>query len=874
MDPERWQRVKEAFQSSLELPPEERSIYLDGFCAAEPDLRSEIESLLRHHHEAGTLMDKPAGLAAVVGDTEHDPWIGKNVGPYQTVARIGEGGMGAVYRAIRIDDHYLKNVAIKLVRSGLATGHTLRRFKSERQIMASLDHPNIGRLLDGGTTENGLPYLVMEYIDGRPIDEYCDAKHLTTVERLKLFCQVCAAVQYAHQNLIVHRDLKPGNILVTSEGAPKLLDFGIAKLLEPELFFQTAELGGTMVKAMTPEFASPEQVSGDPVTTASDVYSLGVVLYRLLTGHPPYRMDTSNPLDIARAISEVEPERPSAVVERAATITDPDGKARELTPEEISQVRDGRPAQLRRSLAGDVDNIVLKALRKEPTRRYGSAEQLSEDIHRYLDGLPVQARSDTIFYRTGKFVRRNKISVAAVALVILSLVTGIVLTVRQARIAESQRALAERRFDDVRKLSHDLLFDIHDSIQFLPGAIPARKLIVDDALRYLDSLAKESSGDISLQQELAEAYEKVGDVQGYPGRSNLGDSAGATESYRKSLAIRESVARALPKDTPARIGLSQGYLRLGTMLELSGKYQEALDKYNRALEIRRQLAAESPGNRRAQSGLAAVYDAIGGVTVNLSQLEYSLQSRQAESTIFDTLLAADPQNPAYRYNSALGHKKVGAIFHRTGKLDQALQEYRHAASVDEALVKGNPNDTDTLHGLAVDCNDIGDILMQKGDAAGALKQFRRAEEIDLKMVAIDPHDASPRRHLVDDYSRIGGALWNIKDLAGSLAAHNKALALAEPNAASDPHDVELQTDLAEVYYNLARYHAEIADKAATSPAQRKSSLQHAISWYEKSLKVWNGMRASGILSGDNRHKPDLLSDELAKLKVSLTKTGG
>src|SRR6185312_11780525 len=266
----------------------ERAIYLDGFCAAEPELRKEVESLLRHHHEAGTVMDHPVKFTpALLPGDENDPWIGRNIGPYQTVSKIGQGGMGTVYRAIRVDDHYLKNLAIKLARSGMATGRYLRRFRSERQIMASLDHPNIARLLDGGTTEEGIPYLVMEYIEGQPIDAYCDSHSLNTVERLKLFCQVCAAVQYAHQSLVVHRDLKPGNILVTAEGIPKLLDFGIAKLLDPELFFQTVEAGGTMMKAMTPEYASPEQVRGETITTSSDVYSLGVILYRLLTGHPP-----------------------------------------------------------------------------------------------------------------------------------------------------------------------------------------------------------------------------------------------------------------------------------------------------------------------------------------------------------------------------------------------------------------------------------------------------------------------------------------------------------------------------------------------------------------------------------------------------------
>lgn len=539
MDAERWAIVKRVFEAALALQGEERTRYLDGACSGQPWLREEVDSLLSAYQYAGALMERPAVLAdhTTAENPIWDSWLGRKIGPYQPVAKIGEGGMGAVYRAIRIDDHYLKQLAIKVLREGRVAETDLRRFKNERQILASLEHANIARLLDGGATEDGHPYFVMEYVEGVRIDEYCDAQRLTTIQRLKLFREVCGAVQYAHQKLVVHRDLKPANILVTAEGIPKLLDFGIAKLLDPELFFQTGNLTATLARPMTPEYASPEQVRGEAVSTASDVYSLGVILYRILTGHPPYNIDSQSPAEVARTICEREPERPSVVIGLTETVVAYDGRPVTLTPESVSTPREGHPAILRKRLSGDLDNIILKALHKDAARRYGSAEQLRDDLGRYLDGLPVQARPDTLFYRAGKYVRRHRIPVIAASLVLLSLLGGMVATARQARIARAAQARAEQRFNDVRKIAHDLIFDVHDSIQYLPGATPARKLIVQDALSYLDDLAKESSEDRSLQQELAIAYQKVGDVQGLDVRSNLGDTAGALNGKGAIVAI-------------------------------------------------------------------------------------------------------------------------------------------------------------------------------------------------------------------------------------------------------------------------------------------------------------------------------------------------
>jgi serine/threonine protein kinase/TolB-like protein/Tfp pilus assembly protein PilF len=428
MTPERWRCIRRVFEAALERQPGERARFLDEACAGDAPLRAEVEKLLASD-VADDFMEMPAVDVArtMVPDSPAEPQTGRRVGLYRIVRGIGHGGMGAVYLATRDDNEYQKQVAIKLVKRGMDTEAILRRFRHERQILADLDHANIAKLLDGGTTD-GLPYFVMDYVEGLPIDVYCDTHRLPTAARLKLFRTVCAAVQHAHEHRVVHRDLKPSNILVTEAGVPKLLDFGIAKVLSSEAAAApTAESAVTALRPMTPEYASPEQVRGEPITPASDVYSLGVLLYELLTGHRPYRIRSgAPPQEIERVICGGEPERPSVAVGRIEEVPNPQGTdATIITPEAVSQTRDGQPSALRRRLAGDLDNIVLTALRKERERRYASVEQLSEDLRRHVEGLPVAARKVTPWYRTAKFVRRNKASaVAAVvtALIFLALI--------------------------------------------------------------------------------------------------------------------------------------------------------------------------------------------------------------------------------------------------------------------------------------------------------------------------------------------------------------------------------------------------------------------------------------------------------------------
>jgi serine/threonine protein kinase/tetratricopeptide (TPR) repeat protein len=389
---ERQKKLTEVFESALERAPDEREGFLAEVCEGDDALRNQVETLLESYRHTGDTDSTPKLLI----DTEAtevsvNPFIGRRIGSYKLVREIGHGGMGAVYLAMRADEEFQKRVAIKLIKRGMDTDFIIRRFRNERQILAGLDHPNIARLLDGGTTEDGLPYFVMEYVEGQPIHYYSDTHRLSTTERLRLFLKACGAVEYAHHNLIVHRDLKPSNILVTSEGTPKLLDFGIAKLLNPDIAPQTLDPTTMNLRLMTPEYASPEQARGEAVTSASDVYSLGVLLYELLTGRRPYKIQGRAPEEVARVICDIEPEKPSVAIFRSERVKLSDERFIDITPESVSATRDGSPENLRRQLTGDLDNIVLKALRKEPQRRYRSVAQLARDIERRLQGLPISA---------------------------------------------------------------------------------------------------------------------------------------------------------------------------------------------------------------------------------------------------------------------------------------------------------------------------------------------------------------------------------------------------------------------------------------------------------------------------------------------------
>jgi serine/threonine protein kinase len=441
--PERFQKIRALFEAVLQVDRERRDTWLREACKNDPALLTSVEELLIANEAAGETDACPISLTVAKEEPVFPRFEGRRIGQYQIISEIGHGGMGSVYLARRADDVFSKQIALKVLRAERIYPALLRRFRQEREIIARLDHPNVARLLDGGTTAEGLPYSVMEYIEGQPIDNYCDRHRLNITARLILFRTVCAAVQYAHQNLVVHRDLKPSNILVTPDGTVKLLDFGIAKLMEADLreTFTDASSGPG---PMTPAYASPEQTRGEPISTSSDVYSLGVILYELLTGRWPYRPKGRLPHDVAQAVCEQEPVRPSEAVLQPSSDSEPWEKGPRAAADEIAELREGKAARLQRRLGDELDNIVLMALRKEPERRYRSVEQFSEDIGRHLAGLPVLAQNDTVPYRARKFVKRHRVGVIAAAAVASLMMTSVVATSWEARIARQERTKAQQ----------------------------------------------------------------------------------------------------------------------------------------------------------------------------------------------------------------------------------------------------------------------------------------------------------------------------------------------------------------------------------------------------------------------------------------------
>ncbi|HME92029.1 MAG TPA: serine/threonine-protein kinase, partial [Myxococcaceae bacterium] len=581
--------------NALALPEGQRAAYLDEACARNVALRNEAESLLRMSSDAACLFPSDTAAEPFGEASESASMLGRRVGAYVLMKEIGCGGMGAVYRAERADDEFRKGVAVKLIAGGPFSSEAVQRFAVERQILATLEHPNIARLLDAGCTSDGLHYIVMEYVGGRPITEYCAGVRLSIPEKLRLFHPVCAAVHFAHQHLIVHRDLKPANILVTGEGIPKLLDFGIAKLLNPETGASHQTLA---TLPMTPEYASPEQARGQLLTTASDVYSLGVILYELLTGTRPYRVERGGLEEVLHAVCEQEPPKPSAVAVAA-----------------------------REKLGGDLDAIVLKAMSKSPKERYASAEQFAADIERYLAGLPVMAHGAGWPYRARKFIRRNKMAVAASALALALTLAGVGGILWQAHIAERERARAERRFSDVRELANSVIFELHDAIKDLPGSTPARKVLVERALHYLDVLSREVHGDAKLEVELAGAYERLGEVQGYPGSANLGDTRGALASFQKALAIRESLAARQSGSFETERARWALVYRISEILRSLGRNKETAGFFRRELPIAEQYAR---GRKEAetQEWLAGAYYSAATAQLEAAQLDEALDYYQ------------------------------------------------------------------------------------------------------------------------------------------------------------------------------------------------------------------------------------------------------
>lgn len=729
MSPERWQRVQLLFDQALEMRPEEREAFLQGACADDPALRREVESMLLNFAAAGsTFMESPA---ARLGDDLEVPEItgaqdgqlnpGDHIGPYVLERLLGSGGVGRVYLANR-ETAFQKRVAVKLLKRGMDTDELVRRFVSERQILAQLEHPNVAKLLDGGATEDGRHYLVMEYVDGVPIDRYCAEQNLNVPQRLELFLKVCDAVHFAHRNLVVHRDLKPSNILVDSDGEPKLLDFGIAKLLRPESFPQTVLPTAPGWRAMTPEYASPEQVQGKLITTASDVYSLAVVLYQLLTGRRPYRLESRSLMDVERAVCTTPPMRPSRAVTR--------------TVEEAEYPTTGTyhgvdRQKLRQRLSGDLDNILLMALEKEPERRYQSVDQLAADLRRHLDHLPVLARKDSLVYRASKFVRRHKLPLAAAGLVSLMLLSFVVTLV-------VQRGQILRQRDRAESMSTFLegLFEVSDPSRELGETILARSLL--------------DKGAIDIETRLRDQPGLQGDFLGTMGRSytNLGLFPEAEGMLQRSLKLRlENYGASDPSIATVKFQLADLFVAKGNYAAAEPLTLEALDLF---VDL---FGEQHRGVVECRMLLAVVYQRLGDVTKAgqlFSQAEAGARELEDEDLLFSVLsrrghhelligndgAARGMQEEALtvarrRYGEY--HPEVALILGQLAELEKGHDFERAAELFEEAIAIQRHVFREPHPELALMLNGLALLKTSRGDYAEAEDLFAEVMAIQEKV---------------------------------------------------------------------------------------------------------------------------------------------
>jgi eukaryotic-like serine/threonine-protein kinase len=735
--PARWRRIENLFHELLEMPLSEREAHLLSACGNDDALLSEVRGLLAHDTATGDLADAvQSEMAAIPARTAL-----QQAGPYELLEEIGRGGMGTVYKARRADKAYDATVAVKLVRPGMDTDFVLGRFRQERQTLARLTHPNIARLLDGGTTAEGVPYIVMEYIDGPRITGYCRREKLNLEQKLRLMLPVCLATDYAHRNFVVHRDIKPGNILVDSTGTPKLLDFGICKLLHANPL--DSELTITQgLGMMTPDYASPEQVLGEAISARSDVYSLGVVLYELLTGVRPHKFDKKSLLAIEEAICHTPVKPPSSAVQDS----------------------------LSKALQGDLDNILMRALEKDPQRRYESAFALAMDLRRYLDHEPVTARAAGPMYRAGKFVRRHRVLTAAVAAVLTASTIGTMVSLRQMQRAEA-------REKQIRSLAKVFMYDVHDSVRDLPGATAARQKIVQTAVEYLDALAGSKPNDPDLLKELAAGYQRVADVQGSDSRgANLGQSRASLASYSKAIGFWDRYTKAVPTDRAGLIERLNTLRRSADLEALLDGDAKALTTYGRAEAGARALAEQFPSDEKLQALLADVLTVAGR-----------------------------------RYRDA-------------GELKTSLVKNEEALVITRRLADLVPRDSDRQTAVASAESAVGMTKARLGDLAAAMKLYESSARRGELMVATDPNNVSRKRNLMLAYSHLGDILGypdlpNLGETAKAEAVYAKMVALAREIQAGDPKDARAATDSAIALLRWAM--------VLTDPASREQRLKEA-----------------------------------------------
>ncbi len=905
IDPARWQLLNEIFAAALELGPEQQHRLLELRCAGDQALQNEASALLaatRVADRQGFLgSDVFADGVSVVANDEITP--GTIIGGYRIVREIGRGGMGAVYLASREGFH--QEVALKIIKRGMDTDQIIRRFIQERDVLASLNHPNIARLLDGGHTTDGLPFIAMEYVEGQTITEFCDQKRLNIDDRIVLFRKVCRAVAYAHHNLVVHRDIKPSNLLVTPDGEPKLLDFGIAKLLSPAASGDTIELTVAGANLMTPDYASPEQIRGDRVTTVSDIYSLGVLLYELLCGRRPFRLSDRSSAEILKIVSEQEPSAPSTAAFTKAEPVPEGHTKRILSPETIAASRNEHPPRLRKRLRGDLDNIVLTALRKDPQRRYSSVEQFSEDLQRHLSGLPVVARPSTLGYQVGKFVKRNRAAVSFATLALVALLAGLSIAVWQAAVARQERARAEQRFEEVRKLANTLVSGWDKDIPESLVSNQVRGRIADISIQYLDNLARETN-DPMLLKELARAYLSVGHEYSYQfiyeeqarssldkaetiGRrllTNAPDDVEAkrllaetleqydgsfgerdrTDSLSRRLEIvklHEGIVAANADDLQASFDLANSYARYGLVLKRVGRFEEAHGFYREATETRKRRIEKLERiatTTEDQIKLSGAYSYLAGDQANhLKEYQAAADNLRRALQIAERVFEEDPGNNSAVFSATTTAFGLGLIAKQSGDFSGALETFRKSLRFARVATERSRYYVRKEHDSLM---EIAETLHELGQPDEAVKALR--ESLELRRKFTEREKENLRTYFGHAYVLYGAArlLTRMNRLDEAREAFLEAEQSHLKVLAGDSNNIANRRNLATLYLTLG----DVGSGLGVCSFQRAidyDAISESYEYCPPELKA----RAGGGLNAQARTYYQKAADILSKLKA-------
>jgi serine/threonine protein kinase len=829
----------------FDAPLSERPAMLDALRASDPALHALVESLSVHLDELDDFLEEPIR----VGQHEDDGtgFIGTRFGRWNVVRPIGRGGMGLVFEVERADGVVRQRAALKLIKRSLDDRSIIARFNTERQILAQLDHPSIGRLIDAGASQQGRPYLVMEYIDGVPLDDWCDEQALDVDRRIVLFNEICAAVHYAHQHLVVHRDLKPSNILVTADGTPKLLDFGISKLIESDGSSAASAETIDASALLTPRYASPEQLTGAPISTASDVYSLGVLLFELLTGSTPYRTRNDSLVEMMRAVMHEEPSQPSLAVTRSKKFiatgreTAAASKASEQLEQGLLDAKDddgtngdGTGDDVRRRLArrlrGDLDHILLKALAKNPAERYESVAALRDDIVRHLAHEPISAAPPSWSYRATKFVRKHRSAVSFAAILALAIVGLSAVAVREAyradrarEVAEANRVIAEKRFEETRSLAKAMLFELDDAIA--TGPTKAREQLVRTALTYLDRLSQDRLSP-DLERDVAEGYERISDILGNQGSDNLGRSAEARQYLQKALDIRRRLAASAPDDLQNVAGLIGVNDKLGFMARYAGAPLEAAQYFADATKAATRQVELKPDDTKAMLTLfgrrrteAMVRFSPG--RPSLHRFDEAVRGLQSLVADMDSYAKTHPPTPRLAFVTEVIVSDLAGLQRLNGDAAGALRSAQRSLALCEAAQLAHPDDPGAKRDLAIAQRRVGDSLLELGRVDEGMAMLQRSMKLREALFAADPTNARADRDLAIGHSMIGYAY----DLGGhpreALPEYEAWAKQADAALKREPVNIGHQLDLAQAYWSIAEQHLALGqDALALSEARQ------------------------------------------------------